>query len=117
MLAELVKALENKKVVLERELAAIHEKQAAKGPGQEELARDAGEKERLLAALNEQAIREYKTLWQSYTPANPFPCPICFVFDKKISPLKPLPRRDDVEPLHCSVCRETFEIPIELLYA
>ena len=116
MFAELVKALDEKKSALERELAAIHEKDPSQtGAGQ--LAQDAVENERRLALINEQSIKEYKALWQSFTPPGPFPCPFCYVFHKKISPLKPLPRVEDVEPVKCTVCGETFEIPVELLYA
>ncbi len=86
MLTELVKALEDKKSVLERELVAIQEKQALLQSEREKLAREAGEKERALAAISEQAIKKYKVLWRSYTPPNPFPCPFCFVLQKKISP-------------------------------
>ncbi len=109
MLTELVKALEEKKATLGRELA----EQQAKSAGTESLR----EIERRLIAINDQAINEYKALWQSFTPGTPFPCPVCFVFEKKVSPLKPLPRKDDVEPFTCPSCRETFNIPVELLYA
>jgi hypothetical protein len=117
MLTELVKALEDKKSVLERELVAIQEKQALLEAEREKLAREAGEKERALAAISEQSIKKYKVLWRSYTPPNPFPCPFCFVVQKKISPLEPHQRLDDVAPFQCKVCGETFEIPVELLYA
>ncbi len=117
MLTELVKALEDRKTVLERELVAIQEQQTLLKAEQVKLAREAGEKEHQLALINDQSIRKYKVLWRSYTPPNPFPCPLCFVFHKKISPLEPLPRMGDVAPLQCKVCKETFEIPVELLYA
>jgi hypothetical protein len=117
MFAELVKALDEKKSALERELAAIHGKEALSQNVGGELTRDAGENERRLELINEQSIKEYKALWQSFTPPGPFPCPFCYVFLKKISPLKPLPRVEDVEPVKCTVCGETFEIPVELLYA
>ena len=117
MFTELVKALGDKKAALERELAAIHEHQALSQTGAGQLAQEAGENECWLALINEQSIKEYKALWQSFTPPGPFPCPSCFVFHKKISPLKPLPRVEDKEPVKCTVCGETFEIPIELLYA
>jgi hypothetical protein len=117
MLAELVKALDEKKSALERELTAIHEKQALSQTGAGQSARDTGEKERRLVLINEQSIKEYKALWQSFTPPGPFPCPFCYVFHKKISPLKPLSRVEDMEPVTCTVCGETFEIPVELLYA
>ena len=117
MLKELVKALEEKKVALEKEIAAIHEELTVTQAEDERLARENREKEHRLALINDQSVREYKALWHSYTPGNPFPCPFCFVFDKKTAHLKPLPRTDDVEPLKCSACGETFKIPIELLYA
>jgi hypothetical protein len=117
MLTELVKALEEKKATLRREFAELHAKQAQLQGGDMQLAREIGEKERLLALITEGSIKEYKALWQSFTPGSPFPCPSCFVFQKKISPLKPLPREDEVEPLTCTVCNESFRIPIELLYA
>jgi len=117
MFAELVKALDEKKSALELELAAIREGQASAQNGCGEAAGNAGEKERRLALINEQSVKEYKALWQSFTPPGPFPCPFCYVFHKKISPLKPLPRVEDMEPVKCTVCGETFEIPVELLYA
>lgn len=117
MFAELVKALDEKKTALERELLAIREIQALSQTGAAQSARDAGENERRLALINEQSIKEYKALWQSFTPPGPFPCPFCYVFHKKISSLKPLPRLEDVEPVKCTVCGEIFEIPVELLYA
>ncbi len=107
MLAELLKALDEKKSALELELAAMREEAIQGGL----------EKERRLATINEQSIKEYKALWQTFSPPSSFPCPFCFVFDKKVSPLKPLPRVEDVEPVRCTVCGETFEIPVELLYA
>jgi transcription elongation factor Elf1 len=56
-------------------------------------------------------------MWLSFTPPGPFPCPFCYLYERKVSPLKPLPRMEDVEPVRCSECGETFEIPVELLYA
>ena len=117
MFAELVKALDEKKSALERELAAIQDTEALSQSGIDQSAGNAGENERRLALINEQSIKEYKALWQSFTPPGPFPCPFCYVFHKKISPLKPLPRMEDVEPVKCTICGETFEIPVELLYA
>lgn len=117
MLTELVKALEEKKADLEKEIAAIHEELTVTQAEDERLDQEFREKEHRLALINDQSIREYKGLWNSYTPGNPFPCPLCFVFDKKTAHLKPLPRIDDVEPLKCSACGETFKIPVELLYA
>ena len=117
MLTELVKALEERKAALGREFAELYAKQTLLQGGDEKLTRELREKEQLLALINEESIKEYKALWQSFTPGNPFPCPSCFVFRKRISPLKPLPREDEVEPLTCTVCNETFKIPVELLYA
>ena len=117
MLTELVKVLEDKKTDLEATLAAIHEKQAALRVELQALDQVAAEKEHQLASITSKSIKEYKTIWRSYTPPNPFPCPLCFVFHKKLSPLEPLSRVDDVEAIKCKVCRESFDIPIELLYA
>ncbi len=113
MLTELVKALEDRKTALEQELAAVRAAANEAGIPSPENA----EKKRRLAAITAESIRTYKTIWQSFTPPNPFPCPFCYVFDGKISPLKPLHRVEDVEPVRCTVCGETFEIPVELLYA
>ena len=117
MLTELVKVLEDKKMVLQAELAKNQERQALLRAELEELAKEAGEKERQLASISQKSIKEYKVIWKSYMPPNPFPCPLCFVFHKKLSPLEPMLQVDDVEPVKCKVCHETFEIPIELLYA
>jgi len=117
MLTELVNAIEEKKQTLERELAALHDKNTTGQIAEEQLTRETREKERCLALINEQSIKEYMALWQSFTPPSPFPCPFCYLFQKKTSPLKPLPRMEDVEPVKCTVCGETFEIPVELLYA
>ena len=105
MLAELVKVLEEKKATLEKELATLQEKRSA---------RDAGELERRIALINAQTIKGYRVLWKSFMPPNPFPCPFCFVFHKKVSPLKPLSLIGDMEPFKCPECKETFEIPVEL---
>jgi hypothetical protein len=117
MLSELVKALEEKKSALEHELITIHGKESIGQTGTEQANEVIGEKERLIALINEQSIKEYRALWQSFTPPSQFPCPFCYVFQKKISPLKPLPRMEDVEPVRCTVCGESFVIPVELLYA
>ncbi len=114
MLTELVKALEEKKTALERELSAVRDK-GQNGSGKS--TPESMEKERRLAAITDESIKAYMTLWQTFTPPSPFPCPFCYVFDGKTSPLKPLPRVEDVEPVRCTVCGETFEIPVELLYA
>jgi hypothetical protein len=105
MLAELVKVLEEKKATLEREQAALQEKQ----PG-----RDAEELQRRISLINDQTIKGYKILWKTFMPPNPFPCPFCFVFHKKVSPLKPQSLVGDMEPFKCPECKETFEIPVEL---
>jgi hypothetical protein len=113
MLTELVKALEEKKAALEKELGK-YETRENNGKQTDSNFR---EKERRLNMINGLSIKEYMALWQSFTPPSPFPCPFCYVFDKKISPLKTLPRVDDVESVKCTVCGELFEIPVELLYA
>jgi rubrerythrin len=105
MLAELVKVLEEKKAALESEQAALQEKQ----PG-----RDAEELQRRISLINDQTIKGYKILWKTFTPPNPFPCPFCFVFHRKVSPLKPQSLVGDMEPFKCPECKETFEIPVEL---
>jgi hypothetical protein len=102
MLAELVKVLEEKKATLERDLAANRTAPAAK------------DLERKISLINDQAIKGYKVLWRTFTPPNPFPCPFCFVFQKKVSPLKPQSLVGDTEPFRCPECNETFEIPVEL---
>jgi len=112
MLAELVKALEEKKAALEKELGKI----AAVENG-EHCDPNIREKERQFTMINGLSIKEYMVLWQTFTPPSPFPCPFCYVFDKKVSPLKTLPRVEDVESVKCTVCGEIFEIPVELLYA
>ena len=106
MLTELVKALEMKKAILAKEL--------------EDVSRPAGDKDllsRRLSKINDASIKEYMALWQSFTPPGSFPCPFCYVFEGKFSPLKAHPRFEDVEPLRCDQCGETIEIPVELLYA
>jgi hypothetical protein len=105
MLAELVKVLEEKKATLERELTTLQEKQ----PG-----RDAEELQSRISLINDQTIKGYKILWKTFTPPNPFPCPFCFVFHKKVSPLKPQSLVGDMEPFKCPECKEKFEIPVEL---
>ena len=109
MLTELLKAVEINRASLENELAG------KKREG--ESLRNVAENERRLAAINDKSIKEYRTLWLSFTPPGPFPCPFCYLFDRKISSLKNLPRMEDMEPLRCPECVETFEIPVELLYA
>ena len=117
MLTELVKVLEDRRIALASDLPALNERRAALRTELEKLDREAAEKEHQLAAITSISIKEYKAIWKSYTPPNPFPCPLCFVFQKKLSPLEPLSRVDDVAPVKCRICQETFQIPIELLYA
>lgn len=105
MLTELVRVLEEKKAALERERAELQEQQ----PG-----RDTGALEQRIAMINEQTIKGYKVLWKTFMPPNPFPCPFCFVFHKKVSPLKPQSLVGDMEPFTCPECKEKFEIPVEL---
>jgi hypothetical protein len=113
MLTELLKAVELKKTSLEEEL----ENQKGKKLREGESAESAAEIEARLAAINEKSLKEYQAMWLSFTPPGPFPCPFCYLYERKVSPLKPLPRMEDVEPVRCSECGETFEIPVELLYA
>ena len=101
MLAELVKVLEEKKANLEKEL-------------KEQSGRDIPELERRIALINDESIKEYRILWQTFMPPNPFPCPFCYVFNRKVSPLKPHTLVGDMEPFNCPECREAFEIPVEL---
>lgn len=117
MLDELVKVLEDRRTVMASELPALNERRAVLRAELEKLDREAAEKEHQLAAITSTSINEYRAIWKSYTPPNPFPCPLCFVFQKKLSPLEPLSRAGDVAPVKCRVCQETFQIPIELLYA
>jgi len=105
MLTELVKRLEEKRAALEDELAGIR---------LNEPDRDTKELEQRLASINEQTIKGYKELWRTFTPPNPFPCPFCFAFRKKVSPLKPQKLVGDMEPFTCPDCREEFDIPVEL---
>jgi hypothetical protein len=109
MVNELVRALEARKSLLEKELEMLI--LAGKGKPETDNLADR------LSRINNRSIKEYRALWSTFTPPAPFPCPFCFVFEKKTSPLKTLPRVEDVEPLICSECGETFEIPVELLYA
>jgi hypothetical protein len=113
MLTELLKAVEMKKTSLEEEL----ENQKGKKLQEGESAESAAEIKARLAAINEKSLKEYQAMWLSFTPPGPFPCPFCYLYERKVSPLKPLPRMEDVEPVRCSECGETFEIPVELLYA
>jgi hypothetical protein len=110
MLTELLKAVEMKKTSLEEEL----ENQTGKKLREGESAESAAEIEARLAAINEKSLKEYQAMWLSFTPPGPFPCPFCYLYERKVSPLKPLPRMEDVEPVRCSECGETFEIPVEL---
>jgi hypothetical protein len=110
MLTELLKAVETRKMSLEKELE--NQKGAVILGG--EPAHSTAEIETRLAAINKQSIKEYQAMWLSFTPPGPFPCPFCYLYERKVSPLKPLPRMEDVEPVRCSECGETFEIPVEL---
>jgi len=110
MLSELVKAVDMKKASLEKELENQKNREG-------ECGENSGKIKRKILAINDHSIREYKALWLSFTPPGPFPCPLCYLFDGKVSDLKTLPRMEDVEPVRCTVCGETFEIPVELLYA
>ena len=71
----------------------------------------------LAAALNSRGfdlftIERFGTLWDSITPADRLPCPLCFTYAGKRSALKSLPLEAGNEPLRCEVCIATFFSPL-----
>ena len=71
----------------------------------------------LAAALNNRGfdlstIERYGQLWDSITPADRLPCPLCFTYAGKRSALKALPLEAGNEPLRCEVCIATFFSPL-----
>jgi hypothetical protein len=110
MLTELLKAVESRKLSLEKELENRTGAKTVEGDSAQSVAEIKGR----LAAINKQSMKEYQAMWLSFTPPGPFPCPFCYLYERKVSPLRPLPRMEDVEPVRCSECGETIEIPVEL---
>jgi hypothetical protein len=53
-------------------------------------------------------IEKYGQLWDSITPAERLPCPLCFTYAGKRSALKPLPEEAGREPMRCDACMTRF---------
>lgn len=58
------------------------------------------------------SVEKYGRLWDSITPADRLPCPLCFAYAEKRSALKPLPLEAGNEPFRCEVCIATFFSPL-----
>jgi hypothetical protein len=57
-------------------------------------------------------IENFGQLWDSITAADRLPCPLCFTYERKRSPLKALPARGGKEAWRCEVCSTVFYSPI-----
>jgi len=57
-------------------------------------------------------IGKFGQLWDSITPADRLPCPLCFAHNGSRSPLKALPAKAGKEPVRCEVCQAVFYSPI-----
>jgi hypothetical protein len=57
-------------------------------------------------------IEKYGQLWDSISPADRLPCPLCFTYAGKRSALKPLPEKAGKEPMRCEVCVTMFYSPL-----
>jgi hypothetical protein len=57
-------------------------------------------------------IEKYGQLWDSMTPADRLPCPLCYTFHATRSALKVLPQKAGKEPLRCEVCTAIFFSPL-----
>jgi hypothetical protein len=57
-------------------------------------------------------IENFGQLWDSITAADRLPCPLCFTYEHKRSPLKALPARGGKEARRCEVCSTVFYSPI-----
>jgi hypothetical protein len=53
-------------------------------------------------------IESYGQLWDSLSAADQFPCPLCFTYASKRSPLHPLPAKAGKQPMRCEACQATF---------
>jgi len=62
--------------------------------------------------ISEDAIEKYKARWDATTPSDWLPCPFCYTFHKKDSPLTALPEEHGMEFVKCTVCKEKISIPI-----
>ncbi len=58
------------------------------------------------------SVERYGKLWDSITPADRLPCPLCFAYADKHSALKPLPLEAGHERFRCEVCIATFFSPL-----
>ena len=56
-------------------------------------------------------IEKYGQLWDSITPNDRLPCPLCFTYTGKRSVLKPFPEKAGKEPLRCGICITMFYSP------
>jgi hypothetical protein len=68
----------------------------------------------LAGALAKRGIapESYGQLWDSLSAADQLPCPLCFTYASKRSPLRPLPAKAGKEPVRCEVCQAIFYSPI-----
>ena len=57
-------------------------------------------------------IEKFGQLWDSITPADRLPCPLCFTYTGKRSALKPLPEKAGKEPMRGEACITVFYAPL-----
>jgi hypothetical protein len=57
-------------------------------------------------------VEKYGQLWDSITPADRLPCPLCFTYAGKRSALKALAQKAGKEPMRCEMCMTMFYSPL-----
>ena len=57
-------------------------------------------------------VEKYGKLWDSITPVDRLPCPLCFAYADKRSALKPLALEAGNQPFRCEGCIATFYSPL-----
>jgi hypothetical protein len=53
-------------------------------------------------------VEKFGQLWDSIAAEDRMPCPLCFTYERKRSPLKALPARGGKEAMRCEVCSTVF---------
>jgi hypothetical protein len=57
-------------------------------------------------------IEKYGQLWDSVTPADGLPCPLCYTYSHKRAALKLLPDKAGKQPMRCRGCMSLLYVPL-----
>jgi len=111
LLSELVKIIEEKKIILNGDLASLYKKQAESSVNQKQISDKISAIEAEAASITKERIEKYKTFWHSLSSDHAPPCPLCFVIKGRHSDLQAEPRMTK-EHFRCRECKMWFHIPL-----